>query len=63
MPTISMSRVRKHFCTLVAHGQGACSSPTKYGLKGTMPAMVKSTDGSCGIRLAEGTAVCPRSTK
>ena len=37
--------------------------PTKYGLNGTMPAMVKSTDGSCGIRLAEGTAVCPRSVK
>src|ERR1700677_1732442 len=58
-----MLRGRKHFCTLVARGQGACSSPTKYGLNGTMPAMVKSTDGSWGIRLAEGTAVCPRSVK
>ena len=28
-----------------------------------MPAMVKSTDGSCGIRLADGTTVWPRSAK
>ena len=34
---MSMSRVRKHFCTLVARGQGAGSSPRKYGLNGTMP--------------------------
>ena len=28
-----------------------------------MPAMVKSTEGSCGIRLAEGTMVWPLSAK
>ena len=42
---MSMSRVRKHFWTDVARGHGATSSPTKNGLKGTMPAMVKSTVG------------------
>src|SRR5580698_460071 len=47
----------------VARGQGAGSSPTKYGLKGTMPAIVKRTEGSCGIRLAEGTMVWPLSAK
>ena len=35
----------------------------KYGLNGTMPATVNSTVGSCGMRLAEGTIVCPRSAK
>ena len=58
-----MSLVRKHFCTEVARGQGGTSSPRKNGLKGTMPAMVNSTDGSWGMRLAEGTGVWPRSTK
>ena len=52
---ISMSGVRKHFCMEVARGHGAGSSPYKYGLKGTMPAMVKRTEGSCGMRLADGT--------
>ena len=28
-----------------------------------MPAMVKRTEGSCGIRLAEGTMLWPRSAK
>ena len=28
-----------------------------------MPAMVKSTEGSCGMRLADGTTVWPRSAK
>ncbi len=51
-----MSTVRKHFCTEVARAQGGTSSPTKKGLKGTMPAMVNRTVGSWGIRLAEGTS-------
>ncbi len=38
--------VRKHFWMEVARGHGAGSSPTKYGLNGTMPAMVKRTEGS-----------------
>ncbi len=63
VPTMSMSTVRKHFCTEVARGHGGTSSPRKKGLKGTMPAMVNSTVGSWGMRLADGTAVCPRSTK
>src|SRR5580692_12776897 len=60
---ISMSGVRKHFWIEVARGHGGGSSPTKYGLNGTMPAIVKRTEGSWGIRLAEGTTVCPRSAK
>ncbi len=59
----SMSGVRKHFWMLVARGHGATSSPTKYGLNGTMPAMVNRTDGSWGIKLADGTDTCPRSVK
>ena len=47
----------------MARDHGAGSSPTKKGLKGTMPAMVKRTVGSCGMRLADGTAVWPRSIK
>ena len=51
---MSMSTVRKHFCTEVARGHGGASSPTKNGLNGTMPAIVNSTVGSWGIRLADG---------
>ena len=42
---------------------GGASSPTKYGLNGTMPATLNSTVGSCGIRLADGTGVWPRAAK
>src|SRR5580704_16501060 len=60
---MSMSGVRKHFWIEVARGHGACSSPKKYGLNGTIPAIVKRTEGSCGMRLAEGTTTWPRSAK
>ncbi len=56
VPTTSMSTVRKHFCTEVARAHGGDSSPTKNGLNGTIPAMVNSTDGSWGMRLADGTS-------
>ena len=46
LPTSSMSRVRTHFCTLVARGYGAGSRPVRYGMNGTMPATVNSSDGS-----------------
>jgi hypothetical protein len=62
-PTLSMSTVRKHFCTAVARGQGAWFSPVKYGLNGTMPAIVNSTEGSLGTRLADGTTWWARSAK
>ena len=32
---------------------GGTSSPRKYGMNGTIPATVNSSDGSWGIRLAE----------
>src|SRR5665213_1778784 len=56
VPTMSISMVRKHFCTEVARVHGGVSSPKKNGLNGTMPAIVNSTLGSWGIRLADGTA-------
>ena len=52
-----MPPARAHFCELTARRNGGTSSPTKYGLNGTMPATVNNTVGSCGIRLADGTTV------
>ena len=60
LPTSSMSRVRTHFCTLVARGYGAGSRPVRYGMNGTMPATVNSSDGSGETSEALGTTVCPR---
>ena len=53
-----MPPARTHFCTDVARTYAGVSSPTKYGLNGTMPEFVKSSDVSCGIRLDDGTTVC-----
>src|SRR3712207_9536252 len=58
-----MSRVRTHFCTLVARGYGAGSLPVRYGMNGTMPATVNSRDGSGETSEALGTTVCPRLAK
>src|SRR4051812_13695922 len=58
-----MSRVRTHFCTLVARRYGAGSRPVRYGMNGTMPATVNSSDGSGEISEALGTTVCPRWAK
>ena len=52
-----------HFCTLVARGNGAGTTPVKYGMNGTMPATVNSSAGSSLTSEAEGTTVCPRSPK
>ena len=41
-----MSVVRKTFWHDVRRGCGGFSSPRKYGLKGCIPAVVSSTDGS-----------------
>ena len=64
-PTSSMSVVRKHFWTSVRRGAGGFSRPRKYGLKGCMPAVVSSTEGSwtLGTSEAEGTTLWPRSAK
>ena len=53
--SLCLPPARTHFCELTARLNGGFSSPTKYGLNGTMPATLKSSVGSCGIRLAEGT--------
>ena len=58
--SLCLPPARTHFCELTALGNGGASSPTKYGLNGTIPATLNSTVGSCGIRLADGTAVWPR---
>src|SRR5690606_18108265 len=58
-----MSRVRMHFCTLVARGNGAGTTPVKYGMNGTMPATVYSSAGSSLTSDADGTTVWPRSPK
>lgn len=58
-----MSRVRTHFCTLAARGQGAWASPVRYGLNGTMPALTNSGVGSGVGSGALGTTVWPRSAK
>ena len=57
VPTMSMSAVRTHFCTLVARGYGGGASPRKYGLNGTMPALTRSRVGSATTSDAEGTTV------
>ena len=62
--SLCLPPARTHFCTdVTARWYGAVSSPTKYGLNGTMPATVNSTVGSCGMRLADGTIVWARSAK
>ena len=52
-----------HFCTLVARGHGGVCSPVMYGMNGTMPATVNSSEGSGEIREAEGTTVWPLDSK
>src|SRR5271166_5994727 len=53
-----------HFCALVAREYSRVSSPRKRRLKGTIPALVKSSVGSeSGMREALGTRRCPRFSK
>ena len=65
LPTSSMSGVRKHFWTEVRRLEGGCSSPRKYGLKGCIPATVRSVEVSsgAGISDADGTRRWSRSSK
>ncbi len=63
LPTSSMSRVRTHFCTLVARGHGGVRSPIMYGMNGTIPATVNSSEGSSETSDADGTTACPRLEK
>ena len=65
VPMISMSTVRNVFWQVVTRGCGGCSRPRKYGLNGTIPATVNSTDGSCsaGISDADGSTRWSRSAK
>ena len=62
---ISMSDVRNVFWQVVTRGWGGRSTPWKYGLSGTIPAMVNSTEGSysAGIREAEGSRTWSRASK
>ena len=65
LPTSSMSVVRKQRWQVVSRRLGGSSSPRKYGFSGCMPAVVRSTDGSCtdGTSDAEGRRRWPRSSK
>src|SRR5262245_42340353 len=58
-----MSRVRTHFCTLVARGYGAVCWPMKYGTNWTMPALTNNRLGSSNSSGALGTTVWPRFSK
>ena len=63
LPTSSMSGVRTHFWIDVARGYGAGTSPRKYGLNCTMPALTNSSCGSSRISEALGTGVWPAFSK
>src|SRR3989344_7101509 len=59
-PTESISPVLTHFWTLAKRLPAGCFSPKRYGTKGCIPAVVKSTVGSCsGTRDAPGIILCP----
>ncbi len=62
-PTLSMSVVRTHFWAEVARVKSEASSPRKYGLNWTMPAVVSSRVGSSGMREELSTTRCPRPAK
>ena len=63
LPTSSMSLVRMHFWTEAMRGCGEVSEPMMYGMNGTMPATVNSSDGSGDTNDAEGTTACPWDSK
>ena len=58
-----MSRVRTHFCTLVALLYGDGTRPLMYGMNGTIPATVNRRVGSSLISEADGTTVWPFDSK
>src|SRR5579875_460027 len=62
---ISMSTVRNVFWQSTTRGLGGRSWPSRYGLNGTIPAMVNRTDGSysAGMSDAEGTRRWPSDSK
>jgi hypothetical protein len=62
-PTFSMSVVRNAFCDEVARGEGGSCWPRKYGLNCTIPAVVRSREGSFGISEDEATRLCSRCSK
>ena len=62
--SLCLPPARTHFWTVVARGNGAGSSPRKYGTNCIIPEFVNiGAVGWCGIRPADGTFVCPRSAK
>ncbi len=58
-----MSFVRMHFWQVVARVNSSFTWPKNIGLKGTMPATVKSRLGSSGINDADGLIRWPFSLK
>ncbi len=65
LPTSSMSVVRKQRWQEVSRRAGGSSMPIMYGFSGCIPAVVRSTEGSCelGTSEADGRRRCPRSSK
>src|SRR3989344_8550415 len=59
-----MSCVRTHFWTFANRFPSGCFCPIRYGTKGCMPAVLKSTEGSfSGTSEAEGIILCPLFSK
>jgi hypothetical protein len=50
-----MSLVRMHFCRSAALLNGAGTTPVRYGMNGTIPAIVNMIDGSSLTSEADGT--------
>ena len=64
--SLCLPPARTQRCTDVARGgsKGTGSSPRKYGTNGIIPELVNiGAVGWSGISPAEGTRVCPRSSK
>src|SRR5699024_12596578 len=57
LPTSPISAVRIHLCPDTARSYGGVCCPRKYGINGTIPATVNSSDGSGDTNDAEGTTV------
>ena len=51
---MSMSVVRRHFCTVVARVKPRSRTPRNTGLNCTMPALVSSSEGSSGTSEDDG---------
>jgi hypothetical protein len=63
VPMMSMSVVRTHFWHVVARVKPRSRMPRKTGLNWTMPAVVRSSDGSSGMSEELGRRTQPFDSK